>query len=258
MNGGSYVALSGIVAEEQRLNAVTNNLANANTVGYKSGGLTFGEFLSNKSIDAANSGNNKPLADKAYPINVNSYVNTSQGSLKKTGNALDLAISGDGYFVLQTPGGIKYTRNGVFSLNSAGELVSQSGFPVLNTDKKPIFLNESGSNVTITDTGMINLTDTETNQEFYSGQILTVNFKNPQYLSKYGDTMFSSTNGSGVPVQNNNPDISQGYVEESNINEIKSLAEMLNISHVYSNMVQVLKSYSQVDSSTINTIGAAV
>jgi flagellar basal-body rod protein FlgF len=258
MNGGSYIALSGILAEEKRLSAVTNNLSNVNTAGYKSSGVTFAEFLSPQALSALNSGGDKPLTDKAYPITLNTYNNMSQGPLKKTGNRLDLAIKGGGYFVVQTPEGIKYTRNGTFSLNQAGELVNQKGFPVMNTDKKPIFLNERGSNVTITDSGIINLTDPQTNNELYSGQILTVNFKKPEYLSKYGDTLFSATKSSGAPVQNQNPDILQGYLEESNVNEIKGMVQMINVSETYNNMIQVLKSYSQVNNTAINTIGAAV
>ena len=258
MNGGSYIALSGILAEERRLSAVANNLSNVNTAGYKSTNVNFAEFLSQKAVAADESGENKPLVDKAYPIILNTYNNMSQGALKKTGNRLDLAIKGDGYFVVSTPGGIKYTRNGVFSLNRAGELVTQEGFPVLNTDKKPIFLNERGSDVTISNSGEISLTDPQTDNEFYSGRMLIANFKNPQYLSKYGDTMFSGTKSSGAPVRNQNPDVLQGYIEESNVNEIKGMVQMINVSETYNNMIQALKSYSTVNNTAINTVGAAV
>ena len=258
MNGGSYIALSGILAEERKLSMVTNNISNVNTVGYKSSNADFAEFLSPKAVSTLNSGTDKPLVDKSYPIILNTYTNMSQGALKKTGNRLDLAIQGGGYFVVQTPDGIKYTRNGAFSLNQAGELVNQEGFPVMSTNKKPIFLNERGSNITITHFGIINLTDPQTNNELYSGQILTVNFKNPEYLSKYGDTLFSATKSSGKPAVNQNPDILQGYVEESNVNEIKGMVQMINVSETYNNMIQVLKSYSQVNNTAINTIGAAV
>ena len=87
---------------------------------------------------------------------------------------------------------------------------------------------------------------------------MTVNFKNQEYLSKYGDTLFSATKASGEPVQNQNPDMLQGYVEESNVNEIKGMVQMINVSETYNNMIQVLKSYSQVNNTAINTIGAAV
>ncbi len=258
MNGGSYIALSGMLAEGKKLAIITDNISNVNTVGYKSSNVTFAEFLSPQAISDLNSGAGKPLVDKAYPITLSTYINMSQGPLKKTGNRLDLAINGSGYFVVQTPDGIKYTRNGVFSLNQEGELVNQNGFPVMNADKKPIFLNERGSNITITGSGIINLTDPQTNNELYSGRILTVNFKNPEYLSKYKGTLFSETKGSGAPVQNQNPDILQGYVEESNVNEIKGMVQMLSVSKTYNNMIQVLKSYSQVNNTAINTIGAAV
>ena len=258
MNGGSYITLSGILAVERQLSAVTNNLANVNTAGYKSTNVNFAEFLSQKAINANESGENKPLVDKAYPIVLNTYNNMSQGALKKTGNRLDLAIKGSGYFVVSTPTGVKYTRNGVFSLNQAGELVTQEGYPVLSTFKKPIFLNERGSDVTISGSGEISLTDPQTGNKMYSGTILIANFKNPQYLSKYGNTLFSETKSSGAPVENQNPDILQGYIEESNVNEIKGMVQMINISETYNNMMQALKSYSTVDNTAINTVGAAV
>lgn len=258
MNGGLYVALSGIVAERQRLDIITDNLSNANTAGYKSSGSVFGEFLSHKAILALNSGDNKPFVDKAYPITLNSYVNTAEGPIKKTGNRFDLAISGNEFFVLKTPNGIKFTKNGAFSLNEAGELVNQDGFFVLGTNKKPIILNERGSNVTITKTGIINLTDPLSNNILSYGKILTVKFKHPEHLSKLGDIMFSATKGSGSPVQDNNPDILQGFLEGSNVNIIKDMAEMIDVSQVHSNMIAVLKSYSHVDDTAIHTIGAAV
>ena len=269
------MALSGIIAERARLNMVANNISNVNTVGYKSGGAVFGEFLSARALETSASGSSKPAVGKAYPIELSTYINASQGPIKKTGNSLDLAINGGGYFVVRTPDGMKYTRNGVFSLNEAGELVNQDGYPVMgvngtqpyingnsravNVDNaKPIFLNERGSKVTITGAGMISLTDPQTDNQFYSGRILTVNFKNPEYLSKYGDTLFSETKSSGRPSQNQGSDILQGYVEESNVNMIRGMVQMIDVSEVYNNMIQVLKSYSQVNNTAINTIGAAV
>lgn len=258
MNGGSYVALSGIVAEHQKLEMITNNLANANTVGYKSSRPIFGEFLSNEALNVLSSGSEKPFVDKVYPISLSSYNNMTEGSIKKTGNSLDLAISGGGFFAVQTAGGVKYTRNGVFSLNNLGEIVNQTGIPILGVNKKPIVLNERGSDITISKSGIISLTDPATGDQTYAGKILTVNFKNPQYLAKFGNTMFSATKDSGQPTVNSNQDILQGYVEESNVNDIKDMADMINISQVNSYMTEVLKSYSQVDGTAINTIGAAV
>lgn len=258
MNGGSYIALSGIMAEESKLNAVTNNLSNVNTVGYKSDNTVFADFLSKKAMEVSDSGEPKPYIDKVYPVSLYNYVNMSNGDLKKTGNQLDVAIHGSGFFVLKTPGGIKYTRDGSFSLNSGGELVSQDGYPVIGTNGKPIILDENGSNITIKGNGIINVTDPSTGQELFQGRILTVGFKNPQYLSKYGDNMFSSTGKSGDPVQQKDFNLLQGYVEESNVNEIKGMVDMINISNTYSYMIDALKSFAQVDNYTINTVGAAV
>jgi len=83
MNGGLYIALSGVVAERQKLDIITDNLSNANTVGYKSSGSVFGEFLSRKTVQIFNTGSNKPLVDKAYPVTLNSYTNISEDLLRK-------------------------------------------------------------------------------------------------------------------------------------------------------------------------------
>ncbi len=258
MNGGLYINLSGIISEGNKMNIITNNLANINTVGYKSEGSVFGDFLSQKAISAVNAGDKKPLADNQYPIMLYSYNNFSQGALKHTGNRLDLAISGKGFFVVKTPEGIKYTRNGSFSLNSDNQIVTQEGYLVLGTNGKPISLTERGSNITISQNGIINILNPQTNENQYAGKIGTVDFKNSSLLSRNGNTLFSETKKSGKPVLLKNPKIEQGYIEESNVNEIQSMVELIDISQVKSTMNNVLKSYSQIDNVAINTVGAAV
>ncbi len=258
MNGGLYINLSGIISEGKKMAIVTNNLANINTVGYKSEGSIFGDFLSQKAINAESSGSKTPFVDNQYPIMLYSYNNFSQGSLKHTGNRLDLAIQGNGFFVVKTPNGIKYTRNGVFSLNDNNQIVTQEGYIVLNANGKPISLSERGSNITISKNGIINILNPQTDENEYAGQIGIVYFKNPELLSRNGGNLFSETKKSGKPVLNDNPDIAQGYLEESNVNEIKNMVELININSTKTTMMKVLKSYSQVDSTVINTVGAAV
>lgn len=258
MNGGLYINLSGIISEGNKMNIITNNLANINTVGYKSEGSVFGDFLSQKAISAVNAGDKKPLADNQYPIMLYSYNNFSQGALKHTGNRLDLAISGKGFFVVKTPEGIKYTRNGSFSINTNYQLVTQEGYLILGTNGKPVNINQRGSDVTITHKGIINVLDPTHDIEQYAGKIMTVDFKNPELLSRNGNTLFSETKKSGKPELLKNPKIEQGYIEESNVNEIQSMVELIDISQVKSTMNNVLKSYSQIDNVAINTVGAAV
>jgi len=106
--------------------------------------------------------------------------------------------------------------------------------------------------------GIVNLTDSLSNNVSSYGKILTVKFKKPEYLSKSGDILFSATKDSGSPVQDNNPDMLQGFIEGSNVNIIKDMAEMINVSQIHSNMIAVLKSYSHVNNTAINTIGAPV
>ena len=258
MNGGLYINLSGIVSEGKKMDIVTNNLANINTVGYKSEGLVFGDFLSQKAISAENAGDKMPLADNQYPIMLYSFNNFSQGALKHTGNRLDLAIQGDGFFAVKTPNGVKYTRNGAFSLNGDEQIVTQEGFPVLGTNGKPIAITERGSDITIAKNGIINILNPQTDENEYAGQIGIVDFKNPELLSRNGGNLFSVNKKSGKPALNDNADIEQGYLEESNVNEIKNMVELIDIDQTRTTMMNVLKSYSQVDSTAINTVGAPV
>jgi len=146
MSGGIYMAASGALAYEKRLQIISNNLANANTVGYK---MDHGQF---QSIDPAdlpasfvpNSPEMTTSQAQSFWFQFSSYTDFTDGSLKNTGNDFDLALIGDGFFCVQKPDGVYYTRKGDFTLNEEGVLVTGNGYPVVG-DGGEITVEGSGN-----------------------------------------------------------------------------------------------------------------
>lgn len=143
MDRGLYIAASGMIAEQMRQDAIANDLANAATPGYKADRVTQGSF---GDLLLANTSTGRVVG----PLGMGTYAdeqvtNLTPQALRVTGEPLDLAIAGEGFFAVQTPQGIRYTRNGQFSASAAGQLVDQLGNPVLGPDGQPVQLTADGT-----------------------------------------------------------------------------------------------------------------
>ena len=134
MQDGLYVALSAQVALEQRLTTIADNLANVNTTGFRATGIKFEEVISGVTSGRA-----------AFVSEGDSYLPERAGEIVETGNSLDFAVQGDAWFAISTPEGTVMTRDGRFSMQPTGELVSVNGYPVLDPGGSPIQLDPSGS-----------------------------------------------------------------------------------------------------------------
>ena len=153
---GIYTAASGMIAEALRNDTISNNLANANTTGYKKDIAVTKDFAS-LLIQRINDGPQAPTIGSLGTGSVVDEVATIQnaGSLRQTGNDLDFAIEGQGFFAVQTPNGVRYTRDGSFSRDSAGRLVTQDGYPVLAQNGGVIRLN--GGKVNVATNGQVSV-----------------------------------------------------------------------------------------------------
>src|SRR4051812_7394543 len=164
---GIYTAVSGAMAQSSRLDTIANNIANANTTGFKKDKQIFNEYLTSyekmpdtmevprvpASVESFYDMNG---GDKSYVDSAGTYTTFSQGLLKSTGSTLDVAIEGKGFFEVLTPQGVRWTRNGSFSVDGTGRLVNKEGFPVLrdgNGDPLQRVVQLSDRNITITDRG---------------------------------------------------------------------------------------------------------
>ena len=255
MSGDMYLAASGALAYEKRLQLISNNLANANTVGFKMDCAHFNGYdpgqlpLPTEPEDAGLAASRAPL----FWMQLNTYTDYSAGPLKPTGNDFDLALTGKGFFCVQTPAGVCYTRKGDFTLNSDGVLVTRNGWPVLG----------EGGEITID--GSQNpqqyarfAVDAQGNISVDGKQIGTlriVDFPQPQELTKAGDTLFKPPAGGMPEIPAENFSVSQGFIEQSNVDSVKMLTEMIEVLRGYESYQKVIKTADDANSKAINEVG---
>lgn len=217
MDNSVYVALSRQVSAQRQLGVIANNIANANTTGFKSEAMLFQEYL----VGDADS------RDTAYVQDRATIRDTSGGSLKQTGNPLDVALEGPGYFaVLSDTGEQLYTRAGNFTVNTEGTLSTVDGDPVLSATGTEIQFAETDNNIVISADGRIEVDGAERDS------LGVFQFENEQDLLPLSGTLFSSEEidpiASAVDTR-----IAQGFVEKSNVNSIAQTTELIKMQRAY-------------------------
>jgi len=240
MDNSGYVALSKERALFRQMDVVANNIANADTTGYKSDGMIFEQFL-------VNAGNHEKVA---FTNDVSTYKDMSQGQLVSTYRDLDAAISGEGFFVVNTPLGPRYTRAGNFVMRSDGALVTQQGYEVLDEGGQPIVFQEEDSDIVIREDGTI--TVGSTNDE--RGKIRLVRFDNPQKLQKLPGGFFK-TDDPALPVDENETKLQQGMIEKSNVSSVQETVNMIKISRAAGNTGKMLSDLHDLEMRAIDTLG---
>lgn len=214
MQNTGYVTLtrqSGLMREMQ---VVANNIANAATTGYRQEGLIFSEYV--KTVDRGPS-----LSMASANVRNTSMM---QGSLTKTGNAFDFAIEGEGFFMIETPGGERLTRSGSFSPNAAGELVNFDGFRVLDAGGAPIFIPPDTSGIAVSSDGTLS------SDGRLLGQIGLVTPVDTSGLIREDGVMFLSEAGHEPASESK---VLQGFLESSNVDPISQVARMIEIQRAY-------------------------
>lgn len=243
MHKGLYTAASGMNAALRRTNIITNNLANVNTTGYKKD-QAVNESFSEQLL--------KRLPDEKVIGGVGHGTKTtetatdfSQGSVHKTDNPLDLAIQGEGFFAIQTPQGVRYTRNGNFTTDQAGQVVTQNGNPVLGqTGPLQVF----GDQIQVDNQNNL-VVDGQT-----VGQIRLVTFADESGLVKQGSTLYEATPEAGNQFMATGS-VQQGYLESANVNTVESMTNMIEATRHYQSNQKVIKTYDNSLGKTVNSVG---
>ncbi|MBO6787391.1 MAG: flagellar basal-body rod protein FlgF [Rhodospirillales bacterium] len=221
MENTMYVALSRQATLRRQLDVVANNLANMSTHGYKSGQMMFVEHL-NKS-----KGGDSLLTPKlAYVRDIATMTDTKPGAIETTGNPLDIAIQGEGYFVIQTPEGDHYTRNGRMQLDNTGQLVNQLGQPILAEGGAPLIFAPEDTEIVISKDGTVSTNNGEL------GKLQVVRFDNDQLLDRTSGAQFTTTEENPAQAVAS-PTVLQGAVEKSNVEPILEMANMINVHRAY-------------------------
>jgi flagellar basal-body rod protein FlgF len=255
---GLYTGASGMSAQQVRLDAISNNLANVDTDGYKRDVAvhkSFAELLLRRVNDDGvmlnpfGSGDMAPVVGKIGTGVENNEVFTEheQGALKQTQNDFDLAMDGPGFFSVQTPSGERYSRSGAFVLGKEGFLETKEGYPVLGLNgpiqvKANNFKVDKDGNVYVnTDfqDDPFRLVSREENdwkglQKLDSLKI--VDFQKDRFLAKQGSSLWRATEESGEArtlAEGSRPKISQGYVEASNVNPVLEMVRMIEVNRAY-------------------------
>ena len=219
MENTAYIALSGQSALKRQMSVVANNLANMNTTAYKSEKMLFVEHLVK-----SKGGNSFIPQQLTYTRDVAQYQDLAEGPIKNTGNALDAAIHGDGYFVVETPEGQRYTRNGHFSLSNDGKLVTLNNQAILSDAGTPFFFGPDDKDIHISSDGLISTKNGEI------GKIRIVKFDTPQNLQKRAGGLYFTEE---QPVDVTNPTILQKSLESSNVNPMSEITKMINVQRAY-------------------------
>lgn len=216
MENLSYIGLSQQMALHHLMEVTANNMANMSTPGYKSQDVLFKEYL-NKTNDSE--GKISQVQD------VGTFRDLSQGPITHTGNKLDAAIDGEGYFAVQTAGGIRYTRGGSFSFNDKGEIVTQSGNTVLSSSNGPLAMQQGATRLTIMQNGEVS------SEKGTIGKLKVVSFDDAQQLLPIGGGLYEATGAAEQPVAR--PHVIQGALEGSNVQPIVEMNRMIEVMRLY-------------------------
>lgn len=248
-----WVSKTGLEAQQTRLSTISNNLANVNTNGFKRDRAIF-EDLVYQNIRQAGG---QTSQDTQLPsgLMLGTGVRTvatqkmhTQGNLLQTGNNLDLAIQGRGFFQILKPNGdLAYTRAGAFQINSDGQLVTASGYAV----QPQITIPPNARSVTIGNDGTVSATISGSPAPQQLGQLQLADFINPSGLQPVGENLFLETAASGSPVvgvpgQNNMGSLNQGALESSNVNVVEEMVNMIETQRAYEMNSKAIQTMDQM------------
>lgn len=244
MENALLIGLSRQMTLRRELDVIANNVANVNTHGFRGDRLIFNDYLMPVArADAF------PQADRRlhYVIDPRTATSFQAGTIEQSGGELDVALQGDGFFVVQTPRGERFTRAGNFQLNAQGELVTASGERVL-TDSGPITFGAADGRVAIGADGTIST------QQGVRGRLRVVRFADPAVLRKDGDTMFSVA-GNAQPQPATGVRVLQGAVERSNVQAIQEISRMVEVTRAYQTVTQMIDRTQDLRRTAIERLG---
>lgn len=214
MDNAIYATLGRQTGLASQMRMVANNIANANTTGYRGEGVIFSEV-----VRSTGEGASLSMATARARV-----TDLSQGALARTGGAFDLAIEGEGFFMVQTPDGQRLTRAGSFGPNAAGDLVTAEGYPVLDAGGAPLIVPVGLGPVGIAPDGTVSAGGQPV------GQVGLFVPRDPLELKREGGTRFEAASGADPAPEAR---VMQGFLEESNVDPITEVARMIEVSRAY-------------------------
>jgi flagellar basal-body rod protein FlgF len=228
MQNALLIGLSRQMALSRELDVIANNMANVTTNGFKARSTRFREFLMPVAKAEAFP---RPDQKLSYVIDSGTPLDPTTGAIEQTGNPLNTAIKGDGFFAVQTPAGERYTRNGAFEINAQGQLVTVDGHLVLG-DNGPIEFGPQESGIAISPDGTV------TSNQGERGRIRLVRFNNPELLRNEGANVFSSTEQ--AQPANATSKIEAGFLERSNVKPVLEMSRLIDVNRSYTDIASMI------------------
>jgi flagellar basal-body rod protein FlgG len=253
MNPALWVAKTGLDAQQTNMAVISNNLANVNTTGFKKGRAVFEDLLYQTvtQVGAATSQNTQSPSGLELGTGV-SLVATekvyTQGNLNQTGNALDIAVNGSGFFqVLMPDGSLAYTRDGSFQISSTGQVVTAKGYVV----QPAITIPSGAQSVTIGSDGTVQVLLAGQSAPSTVGTLQLANFINPAGLQPNGENLLTESASSGTaqtgqPGANGLGAVSQGYTESSNVDVVEEMVNMIETQRAYEMNTKAIETNDQM------------
>lgn len=233
MGKTNEIAAQGLFRQEQRLNVLANNLSNIQTAGYKRDLSVFSKIFTQ-------------AADRYKSLETHSSATIlQQGDLQRTGNDLNAAIEGEGFFKVKTPWGVRYTRNGNFKLNGEGVLVDGNGFAIMGRRDE---IQIRGKSVQIQPNGSVQVDGQEIDQ------IGLVNFPDLNRLRKEGHTYFAVDEGQ-EEMEVRSSQIVQGSLEMANVNAIEEMIQLIDAQRTFESCQKIIQANDAMDSRVVNELG---
>lgn len=242
IQNAQLIGLSRQMALQRQMDVIANNLANINSTGFKGEQILFEEYLMPVARDRTFPRGDQPLS---YVQDWATMHDFAPGSIIQTGNPLDVAVSGEGFFAVSTPQGERWTRNGVLEINSEGILVTQNDYPVLSENGDTFRFEAEESDIVINPNGAI------TSSAGNKGMLRVAEFTNPQDLTRAGDTLFAG----GTPVEPVSTYIVQGALERSNVSGVSEITEMIRVTRAYTSLAELMQKQDELRRSAIQRLG---
>jgi flagellar basal-body rod protein FlgF len=269
-----WVPLSGQIAQQRKVETIANNIANANTAGFKKDRLTFKEHLT--ALDKGLGDVDVPREDwspndfyktqgsqNAHVKVDGSYTVHEQGQLNPTNNPLDFALHGKGFFEVLTPHGVRFTRKGNFAVSKEGELITDSGFKLLssigskgdeNSNSKSndvtarLLKLPPGSTISVSKEGEI------FSKNGVIGKISVVEFDDLNALKKQGSSLYINNHDKNLKRENIQTSVNQGFVEGSNVNAVQEMSELIRAHRHFENIQKAISTYDSISGKAVNEI----
>lgn len=238
MQTGLYVSLSSQLALDRRMATLADNVANSSTVGFRATEVKFNQVVSDQKT-----------ADVAFVSQGREFISTRSGGLTQTGGTLDFAIKGEAWFQVETPSGPTLTRDGRFTLTDAGELVTVNGYPVLDAGGGPIQIDANGGPIMLSADGQLN----QNGRPVAALGIFEADLSGG--FVRAGNSGIIPTLAPQPIVDRVDAGVMQGYVEESNVNAIGEMTQLIQVTRAFENIAALMRGSEDSLKEAIRTFG---